>query len=105
MEPKRPTERDENEEAARVVRVATERPATVPEDLESAWTSWSGHLQRVDARTMELLRAAFAAGHESGRSALGRMGAKKGGDARAAKLSGKRRSEIAKKAARKRWGD
>jgi hypothetical protein len=105
MDPKRPTSRDENEEAARVVRDATDRPATVPNDLEAAWDSWSGHLQRVDARTMTLLRSAFEAGHESGRSALGRLGAKKGGDARAAKLSGKRRSEIAKKAARKRWGD
>jgi hypothetical protein len=36
-------------------------------------------------------------------SALGRLGAKKGGDARARALSGKRRSEIARKAARARW--
>lgn len=36
--------------------------------------------------------------------ALSKLGAKKGGEARAAKLSKKRRSEIAKKAARKRWG-
>ena len=35
---------------------------------------------------------------------LGRMGGKKGGPARAAKLSKKRRSEIAKKAAAARWG-
>jgi len=35
--------------------------------------------------------------------ALGRMGGLKGGKARAAKLSKKRRSEIAKKAARIRW--
>ena len=35
--------------------------------------------------------------------ALGRMGGLKGGPARAAKLSKKRRSEIAKKAARVRW--
>ncbi len=34
---------------------------------------------------------------------LGRMGGKKGGPARAKKLSAKRRSEIAKKAARMRW--
>ncbi len=35
--------------------------------------------------------------------ALGRLGGKKGGPARAAKLSKKRRSEIAKKAAEARW--
>lgn len=36
--------------------------------------------------------------------ALGRMGGRKGGKARARKLSAERRREIAKKAARKRWG-
>lgn len=35
--------------------------------------------------------------------ALGRLGGLKGGDARATALSKKRRSEIAKKAAMKRW--
>lgn len=35
---------------------------------------------------------------------LGRMGGKKGGKARAEKLTAKERSEIAKKAARARWG-
>ena len=35
--------------------------------------------------------------------ALGRKGGLKGGKARAAKLSAKRRSEIAKKAAKARW--
>jgi hypothetical protein len=35
--------------------------------------------------------------------ALGRLGGLKGGKARAAKLSKKRRSEIAKKAAAARW--
>ena len=34
---------------------------------------------------------------------LGRLGGKKGGPARAKKLSAKRRSEIAKKAAETRW--
>ena len=34
----------------------------------------------------------------------GRLGGKKGGPARAAKLSPKKRSEIAKKAAETRWG-
>lgn len=36
--------------------------------------------------------------------ALGRLGGKKGGPARAKKLSAKRRKEIAKKAAEARWG-
>lgn len=36
--------------------------------------------------------------------ALGRLGGLKGGKARAAKLSAKKRSEIAKMAALKRWG-
>ena len=36
--------------------------------------------------------------------ALGRLGGKKGGKARAAKLTAERRKEIAKKAAQKRWG-
>jgi hypothetical protein len=36
-------------------------------------------------------------------SALSKLGASKGGEARAASLSGKRRSEIAKKAAAARW--
>ncbi len=35
--------------------------------------------------------------------ALGRLGGKKGGPARAEKLSARRRSEIARKAARMRW--
>ncbi len=35
--------------------------------------------------------------------ALGRLGGKKGGPARAKKLSKKKRSEIAKKAAKARW--
>jgi hypothetical protein len=36
---------------------------------------------------------------------LGRMGGLKGGKARAEKLSAKRRTEIAKKAAKARWAD
>ena len=37
-------------------------------------------------------------------SILGQLGGKRGGKARAAKLSKKKRSEIAKKAAQARWG-
>jgi hypothetical protein len=36
--------------------------------------------------------------------ALGKLGGLKGGNARAKSLSAKRRSEIAKKAAKSRWG-
>ena len=36
---------------------------------------------------------------------LGRRGGLKGGPARAAKLSAKKRSDIARKAARARWGE
>lgn len=36
-------------------------------------------------------------------SALSKLGASKGGEARAASLTAKRRSDIAKKAARARW--
>lgn len=36
--------------------------------------------------------------------ALGKLGGAKGGKARAAKLSAKKRKEIAKKAAKARWG-
>jgi hypothetical protein len=44
-----------------------------------------------------------AARHEAARL-LGRAGGRKGGPARAEKLSPRRRSAIAKKAARARWG-
>jgi hypothetical protein len=37
--------------------------------------------------------------------ALGRLGGIKGGAARAKKLTAEERSEIARKAAKKRWGD
>lgn len=47
-----------------------------------------------------------AAAHEKNPAAvaLGKLGGSKGGKIRAAKLSARRRSEIAKKAARARWG-
>ena len=43
-------------------------------------------------------------GKNSAAVALGRLGGKKGGRARAEALSPERRSEIAKKAAQARWG-
>lgn len=52
--------------------------------------------QTPDNISQEAISAAAAA--------LGRKGGLKGGPARAAKLSPKKRSEIAKKAAAARWG-
>lgn len=42
---------------------------------------------------------------KSAAAALGRLGGLKGGPARAKSLSAKKRSEIAKKAAKARWGN
>jgi hypothetical protein len=44
------------------------------------------------------------AGKNPAAVALGKLGGKKGGKARAAKLSPAKRKQIAKNAARKRWG-
>ena len=33
-------------------------------DVETAWAEWSSHIQNVDERGMELLKAAFEAGYE-----------------------------------------
>jgi hypothetical protein len=44
------------------------------------------------------------AGKNPAAVALGRLGGAKGGAARAAKLTAEQRSEIAKKAAKARWG-
>ena len=39
----------------------------LPHDLEPAWIQWSRAMKDVDARTMQLLRAAFQAGFEARR--------------------------------------
>ena len=58
-------------------------------------------------RDLNQLAAAIVAKTTEGKNpaavALGRLGAKKGGEARAAKLSARKRSQIAKKAAEARW--
>ena len=46
-----------------------------------------------------------ATGKNPNAVALGRLGGKKGGKARAAKLTPERRQEIARNAARARWGE
>lgn len=59
----------------------------------------------VDEITIEELQAkAIAEGKNPAAVMLGRLGGLKGGKARAIKLSSERRSEIARKAAEKRWG-
>jgi hypothetical protein len=57
---------DANQAAARVVKQSTskhEKP--LPTDLEAAWVEWSRGVQKVDARAMALLRAAFEAGADA----------------------------------------
>jgi hypothetical protein len=55
----------------------------------------TGEVEDVKKETMNEIKAAAAA--------LGRLGGLKGGKARAEKLSPKKRSDIAKKAAKARW--
>ncbi|MBL8859519.1 MAG: hypothetical protein JNL28_13505 [Planctomycetes bacterium] len=107
---KHPVRRDANEDATEVVRRSTERDDELPADVEASWLDWSKRMHGVDERTQTLCRAAFEAGVAAARRAspaseLGKLGASKGGQARAAKLSKKRRVAIAKKAAKTRWGD
>ena len=79
--PKKKAPRDPNELAAFIVSQATEEEPS--EGVEQELTP------------AELASAAA--------KALGRLGGLKGGKARAKKLSKRRRAEIAKKAAAKRW--
>ena len=57
----------------------------------------------VDQATSEDAPELTANGKNAAAVSLGRLGGKKGGPARAKKLSKKRRSEIAKAAAQARW--
>jgi hypothetical protein len=76
--PKRP--RDANQLAKSIVDLSTD----------------TGRFRSLDSQEVEKNAAAVM---------LGRMGGLKGGKARAEKLSAKRRTEIAKKAAKARWAD
>lgn len=58
----------------------------------------------VDIATGEVEEENAYEGKDPAAVALGRKGGLKGGKARAKKLSAKRRSAIAKKAAKARWG-
>jgi hypothetical protein len=59
----------------------------------------------LDLATGDATEANLDAGKDPAAVSLGRKGGKKGGAARAAKLSPTRRSEIAKAAAAGRWGN
>lgn len=59
---------DPNENAARIVGEATADAGCLSADAEAAWVEWSRHIQKVDERGMELLRAAFEAGYDAGQS-------------------------------------
>ena len=58
----------------------------------------------LDLATGEATEADTAAGKDPAAVSLGKRGGAKGGPARAAKLSPERRTEIAKGAAKGRWG-
>lgn len=93
--------------AARVLGKATGEDQPLLADVEAAWAKWSKGIKGVDERGGTLLRAAFEAGAEAASrnsaAMLGRAGGKKGGKARAEKLPAKKRSQIARKAAKARW--
>jgi hypothetical protein len=58
----------------------------------------------VNVLASEIVRKSTQSDKDPAAVALGRLGGPKGGKARAQKLAAKQRSEIAKKAARARWG-
>lgn len=99
--------RDPNEAAADLLRKATQDEDSLPPDLEAAWEAWIGSIQQTDERVRTLLRAAFEAGIEVGSQSasadFARKGGKKGGRARADKLTPEQRSDIARRAAEARW--
>lgn len=59
--------------------------------------------EEASIEVMRLFDAQTAEGKNPAAVELGRLGGKKGGKARAAKLTPEQRSEIARKAARARW--
>lgn len=58
---------DPNRSALRLVKRATRERTKPPKGLEAAWEAWASGIQRVDDRTLTLLRAAFEAGYEAKR--------------------------------------
>ncbi len=66
-----------------------------------------GPVKNPDTKTAnveEMVRKAIAEGKNPGAVLLGSLGASKGGKARAKSLSKEQRKQIAKKAAKARWG-
>ena len=98
-------------------RVLADIIASLREGIEAGWSDselslrlWPrlAHLVGIlGAEQLEELNEGFQrwqeARHENAAAELGRKGGKKGGKARAAKLTPERRSEIARKAAEARW--
>ncbi len=66
-------------------------------EMDAAFSHARGVIERMTGEKLPRAKNPAAV-------ALGKLGASKGGKARAAKLQAKRRTEIARKAARKRWG-
>ena len=75
------------------------RSSKNPDVNQSAFYGMQSLLERLDPESIEKPKEKNPAA-----VALGKLGGAKGGAARAAKLSPKKRSAIAKKAAKARWG-
>lgn len=108
MTPKQHPSSDPNSAASKATQDSTGNTSeALPGDLEAAWTVWGAAIQRVDERTRNLLRAAFEAGHESGRAAgrteFAQTVGRRGGRARLSTMTGQERSDAAKAAAFARW--
>jgi len=63
--PTKPTTIDASETVKRLKAKMAEHEQPLPADVEAAWEQWSKSIQKVDARGMALLRAAFEAGMEA----------------------------------------
>ena len=61
----RDNEHNPDPNAARIVGESTADSTAMPAEIETAWAEWSSHIQNVDERGMELLRAAFEAGYSA----------------------------------------
>ena len=74
------------------------RSSKNPDANQTAFQGMQSLLERLDPESLPKPKEKNPAA-----VALGKLGGAKGGAARAAKLSPKKRSEIAKKAAQQRW--
>jgi hypothetical protein len=94
---KKPKREDEAQAAVRVIRTAVERAEGHPALVPGATDEDPNTGRRIKKKTGVDPAVSAAA------AALSKLGASKGGEARAKSLSAKRRAEIAKKAAAARW--